>query len=59
MKKDNNVLRELRRIRQKHYEETKHMSLNERAEYYHQKSREFRKELAKHIEVKWPTVVES
>jgi predicted HTH domain antitoxin len=48
MQKDNNVLKELRRIRRKHYEETKHMSLNERAEYYHQKSREFRQELAEH-----------
>ncbi|MDR2756522.1 MAG: hypothetical protein LBC20_12525 [Planctomycetaceae bacterium] len=50
MENNNNVLREIRRIRRKHYEETKNMSLNERAEYYHQKSQEFRKELAEHTQ---------
>ncbi|MDR0608802.1 MAG: hypothetical protein LBG58_01705 [Planctomycetaceae bacterium] len=42
------VLRELRKIRKKHYQETKHMSMEERATYYHQKSEEFQKELAEY-----------
>jgi hypothetical protein len=41
------VLRELRKIRKKHYEETKHFSMAERMEYYHQKSEKFREELSK------------
>ncbi|MDR2706536.1 MAG: hypothetical protein LBC02_12215 [Planctomycetaceae bacterium] len=38
MKKKNDhydVLKELRKIRQKHYEETKNMTPEERREYYH------------------------
>jgi hypothetical protein len=43
----NSVLREIRKIRNKHYEETKNMSLEERMEYCHKKSKEFREELVK------------
>jgi hypothetical protein len=46
-KNSNNVLREIRRIRNKHYEETKNMSMEEQMEYYHRKSREFREKLGK------------
>jgi hypothetical protein len=46
-KNGNSVLRELRRIRNKHYEETQNMSLEERMEYYHKKSESFREKLAK------------
>ncbi|MDR2704653.1 MAG: hypothetical protein LBC02_02635 [Planctomycetaceae bacterium] len=41
MKKKNDhydVLKEIRKIRQKHDEETKNMSMKERMEYYHRKS---------------------
>ncbi|MDR2115758.1 MAG: hypothetical protein LBP87_05190 [Planctomycetaceae bacterium] len=41
------VLKELRKIRKKHYKETKNMSMDERMEYIHKKSKEFRDELAK------------
>jgi hypothetical protein len=45
--KKNNVLKELRKIRTKHYEETKNMSMTERMEYYHKNSESFREELSK------------
>ncbi|MDR1484432.1 MAG: hypothetical protein LBT09_06375 [Planctomycetaceae bacterium] len=41
------VLKELRKIRKKHYKETKNMSMDEHMEYIHQKSKEFREELSK------------
>jgi hypothetical protein len=44
--KNNNVLREIRRIRNKHYKETKNMSLEERMEYYHRKAESVDKKLA-------------
>jgi hypothetical protein len=44
-KSGNSVLRELRKIRNKHYEETKNMSMAERMEYYHKKSESFRARL--------------
>jgi hypothetical protein len=46
-KNSNNVLREIRRIRNKHYEETKNMSMEEQMEYYHRKSEALREEMAK------------
>jgi hypothetical protein len=42
------VLKELRKIRKRHYQETKHMSMEERASYYHQKSEKFQKELTEY-----------
>jgi hypothetical protein len=45
-RKSNNVMREIRRIRNKHYEETKKMSLEERMEYYHRKAENVDKALA-------------
>jgi hypothetical protein len=44
---DYDVLKEIRRIRKKHYEETKNMSMKERMEYYHRKSEALREEMAK------------
>jgi hypothetical protein len=42
----NSVMREIRRIRNKHYEETKNLSFEEQMEYYHKKSKSFREKLA-------------
>ncbi|MDR3199251.1 MAG: hypothetical protein LBU34_15395 [Planctomycetaceae bacterium] len=44
--KTNDVLKEIRRIRKKHFEETKNMTMAERMEYYHRKSETFEKEYA-------------
>ncbi|MDR2706120.1 MAG: hypothetical protein LBC02_10110 [Planctomycetaceae bacterium] len=44
---DYDALKEIRRIRKKHYEETKNMSMKERMEYYHRKSEALREEMAK------------
>ncbi|MDR3199800.1 MAG: hypothetical protein LBU34_18190 [Planctomycetaceae bacterium] len=46
-KNSNNVLREIRRIRNKHYEETKNMSIKERMEYYRKKSESLDERLSK------------
>ncbi|MDR3199253.1 MAG: hypothetical protein LBU34_15405 [Planctomycetaceae bacterium] len=46
-KNDNNVLKELRKIRKKHFEETKNMTMAERMEYHRQKSERFREEISK------------
>jgi hypothetical protein len=46
-KNSNNVLRDIRRIRNKHYEETKNMSLEEQMEYYRRKAQSFDEKLAK------------
>jgi hypothetical protein len=45
--KENEVLKELRKIRQKHYEETKNMTPEERREYYHRGSETLRAEMAR------------
>ncbi|MDR0704099.1 MAG: hypothetical protein LBF88_03845 [Planctomycetaceae bacterium] len=42
------VLKELRKARKKRYRKTQHMSIEERAEYYHKKSEEFQRELAEY-----------
>jgi carbamoylphosphate synthase large subunit len=45
--KTDDVLKEIRRVRKKHYEETKHMSITERMEYDRKKNEHFQKELEK------------
>jgi shikimate kinase len=45
--KENEVLKELRKIRQKHYEETKNMTFEEEREYYHRGSEALREEMAR------------
>jgi hypothetical protein len=47
-KHDNyDVLKEIRRIRKKHYEETKNMSMAERVEFDRRKNEHFREEISK------------
>ncbi|MDR3196337.1 MAG: hypothetical protein LBU34_00585 [Planctomycetaceae bacterium] len=46
-RKADNVLREIRRVRNKHYEETKNMSREEVKAYYRRNSERFREELSK------------
>jgi hypothetical protein len=41
------VLKELRKIRKKHYEETKDMTPEERREYYHSKAKRVDEEMAR------------
>ncbi|MDR2754942.1 MAG: hypothetical protein LBC20_04485 [Planctomycetaceae bacterium] len=41
------ILKEIRRIRKKHYEETKNMSLEERLEFDRQKHKKFKEKIAK------------
>jgi hypothetical protein len=43
---DNDVLRAIRKVRKKHYKETKNMSIAERMEYDHQKSEKLREKLS-------------
>ncbi|MDR2439239.1 MAG: hypothetical protein LBE12_07720 [Planctomycetaceae bacterium] len=43
-----NILKELRKSRKRRYQETKNMSLEERAEYYHVKSEELQQEIAEY-----------
>ncbi|MDR2706241.1 MAG: hypothetical protein LBC02_10725 [Planctomycetaceae bacterium] len=45
--KENEVLRELRRIRQKHYEETKNMTFEEQGAYYHRGAEDFDRKYSK------------
>ncbi|MDR2651546.1 MAG: hypothetical protein LBC68_04430, partial [Prevotellaceae bacterium] len=41
------VLKEIRRIRKKHYEETKNMSMAERVKFDRRKNERFREEISK------------
>jgi hypothetical protein len=41
------ILKEIRRIRKKHYEETKNMSMAERMEFDRQKHKRFKEEISK------------
>ncbi|MDR3197664.1 MAG: hypothetical protein LBU34_07305 [Planctomycetaceae bacterium] len=45
--KTDDVLKEIRRIRKKHYEETKNMTMAEKMEYYHKKSESLKEEISK------------
>jgi hypothetical protein len=45
-KKNEDILKEIRRVRKKHYEETKHMSIAERMEYDRRIHEQFEKEFA-------------
>ncbi|MDR1269039.1 MAG: hypothetical protein LBK82_05910 [Planctomycetaceae bacterium] len=47
IKEKYDVLKEIRKIRKKHYEETKHMSMAERMEYDRQKNKKFKEEFSK------------
>jgi hypothetical protein len=47
MKKNDDILKAIRKVRKKHYEETKHMSMTERMEYYRKNSESFREELSR------------
>jgi hypothetical protein len=42
MKKNYDVLKEIRKIRERHYEETKNMSMKERMEYYRKGAERFK-----------------
>ncbi|MDR2706275.1 MAG: hypothetical protein LBC02_10905 [Planctomycetaceae bacterium] len=47
-KKDEiDMLKVIRKVRKKHYEETKNMTPKERAEYYHRGSEALREEMAR------------
>jgi hypothetical protein len=47
IKQKYDVLKEIRKIRKKHYEETKHMSIAEQFEYDCQRHEKFKEEISK------------